>query len=162
MKKIRIFDIVISVLLAAVLTLQIVTMTAVFGKKEEAVEENTKEKVDLSVVQIDSPYCVLKYPSLYMEEMVYEGKTEGAVYSAIFGCKLGEKTQTLFMLHFNSEETQNVVATVSKKGVSVPVVLELAELQTDLWTTEELKIVKKMQEARETVIQSIKDHVEIF
>ena len=163
MKKIRIFDIVISALLAAVIVLQIVTMAAVFGKKDAAAkQESGASDLNLDVVQIDSPYCVLKYPSLYMEELVFEEKREGAVYSAIFGCKINGKQQTLFTLHFNSEETEKVAATVYNKGNPIPVVLEMAELQTDLWTKEELKTVKKMQKAKDTVIQSIKDHDDIY
>ena len=162
MKKIRIFDIVISLLLVAVIALQAVTMVAVFGKKETVEEEGDTNNLNLDVVQIDTTYCVLKYPSIWMEELKFDEKTENGVYSAIFGCKIGGKSQTLFTLHFNSKETQNVVATVSNKGVSVPVVLEMAELQNDLWTAEELKAVRQMQDAKETVIQSIKDHVDLY
>ncbi len=160
--KIRIFDIVVSVLLVVVLTLQIVTMVKVFGGSEDVTtNDGNADDANVSVIHIDASYCAMRFPSKWMEHLKFEERTEDGVYSAYFKCQIGAKTGDLFAVRFISAETEDRVGTIVKDGKEVSVVLEMAELDKSAWTTEELEIVNEMRDAKDEVIESILEYKEL-
>ena len=163
MKK-RLFEIIICVLLVAVLALQVVILVKLYTPAEELPNktENSENAVDLSVVQITTPYCTLLFPSEWMDHLKIEETQAQDSYSAIFICELNEKSCELFTVTFGREDAKNSIGSIKKNGETVPVSIKMAEIDKSLWTKEELKIVKEMQEGKSKVQESILSYKEII
>ncbi len=161
--KNKVFEIVISIVLAIVLVLQIITMVAVFGdgKLFEKKPEPEDEGNAFLAVNIDTPYCTMKYPSDWIDYLKIQEPEVDDGYVAIFVCEMNDKKAELFTVRFGEAEEENVVGTITKDDVPVKVALVTAELDRSIWTDEEFEIVSKMQKAKDEVVKSILEQKEI-
>lgn len=175
--KNKLFEIIIAALLVVVLALQVVILVKVYDNPDEKApienadvntnNEETEKKpgttgeMDLSVVQFDTPYCTILFPSDWMDQMTVDEVEDAGIYSAIFGCDLNGKKGELFTVTFGVEDPQNSIGSIVSKGETVPVSIEMATIDKDAWTEEEYKTVCAMQGAKEKVKESILAHKEI-
>ena len=158
--KSKIFKIIISVLLVVVLMLQVVILVSIYGPPAED-SDDEKNEIDVSVVNFETPYCTIKFPSDQMDYLKIEKKQTVNSYSAIFICELNGKSCELFTATFGEEDAKNSIGSIQKNGETVPVSIKMAEIDKSLWTKEELKIVKEMQKGKSKVQESILSYKEI-
>lgn len=158
--KRRIFDIIVSVLLVVVLSLQIITMVKVFGNNP--VDVGDQDEADIStMIQIDSVYCPMRVPGDWMDYMKFEEGAENGNHVVRFGCTLDKGVADLFTIRFVPGEVEGNVGTIVKNKQTVSVVLEMAKIDKSLWSKEELKLIKKMQKDQDEVIKSILEYIEL-
>lgn len=162
MKK-RIFEILICALLVVVIVLQVILLVKLYAPIEGSPNnmENSEDAIDVSVIQFDTPYCTVLFPSEWMDNLKIEEKKELNSYSAIFICELNGKSCELFTATFGVEDPENSIGSIRKNGETVPVAIKMAEIDKSIWTKEELKIVKEMQKGRSKVQKSILSYKEI-
>ena len=147
----------ISVVLAVVLVLQIITMLAVFGDKAwfDFGKDKKNEKLPTAVVNIDTPYCTMQYPSEWIDYLKIEEPEVSEGYTAVFLCEMNGKKAELFTVRFGATDGKDVVGTINKSDVPVQVAVTAAALDQSAWTKEEWKTVSAMQKAKDKVVESV-------
>lgn len=158
--KNKVFLAIITILLVAVLALQVVTLVKIAGLElpQENVEENEDEvvNIDTSVIQFDTPYGVLKYPSEWIDQIApEEKKLENGVDTVVFYGLIGGKKVELFTVIFGTEGESNYVGDLNYNGKTIRVGIQMGFIDETSWTAEEYKTLCDMQKAKDQVQKSI-------
>ncbi len=155
--KNNVFLTIITLLLVAILSLQVVILVKI-GKPAEPVEESEEDevvKVDVSVVQVDTPYGVLKYPSQWIDQMMVVDKKVDGVDTIIFSANLNGKVCDLFTVVFGGEEADGYVGYIKHNGTKISVGIKVATIDETAWTAEEYATLCEMQKSKDQVQKSI-------
>lgn len=164
--KNKVFLTIITLLLVAVLAVQVVTLVKISGfelvsEQVEMEDEADSEadpgvKIDTSVVQVDTPYGILKYPSIWIDEITVEDvKLENGVDTVVFSGLVNGKKGELFTVIFGTEHDDIYIGDIEHNGKTVRVGIQMAFIDETAWTAEEYKTLCDMQKAKDQVQQSI-------
>ena len=127
--------------------------------KEEinSLVQNNDEKIEMN--EIDTPYCILKYPKEYFEYLYIEEIVENEVFSQKYYFEASNNKIELFTLYFNNKKIGYAIGSIKVGQDIIPFNIELSDYERDsLITDEEFDMVRNMQEAVNDIIQSFKEN----
>lgn len=128
-------------------------------KKNKSFSEakDTGERgVEYDYIEIETPYCTLKFPDKWEQYLEYEINDENSVFSIEFFANIKQQKKKIFTVNFGDTNEKDGVGYIKTEKMEMPVSVKIEEIVLDdSWTEKEKDILYAMGECVNDVIQSI-------
>ena len=110
----------------------------------------------ISQCTVVTPYCELKYPGRWKDQMEVKELTENDTLSYVFYALVEEKQYELYTVHFGDSEYGDLFGYISFDGEDIPVYIDCHTItDSDALPEAELSQYYSMMEGINDVVQSI-------
>lgn len=143
----------IAIAVMAAVLIALVVIVVCLGTKEKPVEDqagNPSENV------VATPYCQLKYPAQWGEQLTVETSVSDERASYAFCAQIEGKRYELYAVHFGSSAPGNLLGYLPHNGSVIPVYIDCYSIPNRSELSEsELSQILAMMEGVNEVAQSI-------
>lgn len=110
----------------------------------------------IEMMDIETPYIVLKYPSQWLDFLETEENNENGVYSKSFYCKIGDRKIEMFSIYFGEIDFGTEIGYITVNGNVVKFSVDsTAFIPDDTWTDGEKKVFDAMSYGINHIIDSV-------
>ena len=121
------------------------------------VESSQLESENYEMLDIETDYCVLKYPSQWEKYLEVKDDTTDGVFTKTFLCNISNLNIKMFEIHFGKSEIGDLVGYITTGDEKTPVYVEYGEFSGDnSLSKDDETIIYAMFEGVNDVVQSIK------
>lgn len=122
-------------------------LNVVVDESASVVSEASSQQNTANYLEIETPYCIVEYPAVWSSYLTVDQTEQDNVLRVLFyGQPEGAEKQLLFSILFGGDEGSQLGIVTSQEGVTVPVNLLMAELETDGLTADQEELLYSMQD----------------
>ena len=163
MNKSHLLNIVLSVLLIISVTVNVIVLIIgntdtppVIPSVESQTTVPTEPTTPKELMDVQTPFGVMQYPTMYKDYLVHEGVEDSDGYVHVFSYSDENNTIEMFRIHFASGDVPALLGTVTHNGETRNVGVSSTDFTPDdTWTAEEIDRFRSMMMAINDVLASV-------